>query len=137
MRFYSQQYPINHIIFLLFFFLFFFFSEIQSVLHWNIAPPVKDCVEKIRKYLQFDASGHDDRPEGQRVRADRCNHDRRYRRMNHAGPSRNSIRRRPGRRAYDQAITLYTGHMFTIDEEVDVWEIWGRTSIHHDLVQHQ
>lgn len=57
--------------------------------------------------------------------------------MNHAGSSRNSVRSRPGRRAHDQAVTLHTGHVFAVDEEVDVREVWGRASIHHDLVQHQ
>lgn len=35
-------------------------------------------VKKIRKYLQLDAGGHNDWSEGQRVRADRSDHNRRY-----------------------------------------------------------
>lgn len=57
--------------------------------------------------------------------------------MDHAGPGRDGVRRRPGRRAHDQAVTLHAGHVFPVDEEVDIREVRRRTAIDHDLVQHQ
>lgn len=91
-------------------------------------------VEKIIDYLELDPGRYDDRPEGQGVRADRCDHDGRNWRMNHAGTSGYRVGGRTGRRAHDQSVTLDARHVLAVDEKIDVWQVRRWSSIYHDLV---
>lgn len=79
-------------------------------------------VSAVRRYgdLEFNASRDDDRPKRQGMRADRCDHDGRYRRMNHTRSGCYRVGGRAGRRADDQAVTLDAGHVLAVDKEVDV-----------------
>ena len=53
-------------------------------------------------YLELDASRHDNRSEGQRMRANGRHHYSRHAGMDHRRSSRHRVGRRTGRRRYDQ-----------------------------------
>lgn len=71
------------------------------------------------------------------MRADGGDHDGRHRGMYHTGTGRDGVGRRAGWRADDEAVALDAGHVFAVDEEVDVGEVGRGATIDHDLVQHQ
>lgn len=88
-------------------------------------------------YLELDTGRHDDRSEGQRMRAYRCDHDSWHWRMYHTGTGGHGVGCGSSRCADDEAVALYAGHVLAVDEQVDVGEIRRRSAVHHHLVKYQ
>ena len=97
----------------------------------------KAYFKKATRYLEFNSSWNNDRPEWEWMWADGSHHDGRYTWVNHGCTGSNSVSSWSSGSRNNQTIALHGRYVFAIKIEVDIGQVRRWAAIDHHLIEYK